>query len=359
MSMLILLANILTLLAFIIHTFIGDRELKLLEPEAGLDEKNEKLEKWTMARCGWHWISFDLLFATIGLALINFTSFFNDEKILLQILSIYFLGYALVWVLTIAISKTFEKNYLKLGQWILLLVISGLIYFGISWDSSHQRPETSSEKASNVEAVGAMKNVMWKGELAGTIDIDTIRNKRGLYGLGPVEYLTGELLIMDGKSYVSTVLTDSTMKVEETFEAKAPFFVYANATMWKEEMLPESITNISQLEAYIDQKTTDSKRPFVFKLEGQVETAIFHVQNLPKGATVSSPEEAHKEQTDYKIENHEVDIVGFFSTEHKGIFTHHDSYMHMHLITSDKAQMGHLDSLTFKKGKMKLYLPKE
>jgi acetolactate decarboxylase len=41
---------------------------------------------------------------------------------------------------------------------------------------------------------GAMKNVMWKGQLFGTIDLDTIFNKQHLYGLGPVEYLTGELL---------------------------------------------------------------------------------------------------------------------------------------------------------------------
>ena len=30
----------------------------------------------------------------------------------------------------IKISKTFKKNFLKLGQWMLLLIISGLIYWG-------------------------------------------------------------------------------------------------------------------------------------------------------------------------------------------------------------------------------------
>jgi drug/metabolite transporter (DMT)-like permease len=83
-----------------------------------------------MARCGWHWVSFDLLFATLGLGLVNFTEFFDNEKTLLQIISVYFLGYAIVWALTISISKAFPKNYLKLGQWMLLLLISGLIYLG-------------------------------------------------------------------------------------------------------------------------------------------------------------------------------------------------------------------------------------
>jgi hypothetical protein len=122
----------LTLLAFAIHTFLGDKDLKVNEPTEEIDKKYQKREKWTMARCGWHWISFDLLFASFGLGLINFTNYFDNEKTLLQILTIYFLGYAIVWTLTIAISKQFPKNFLKLGQWILLLVISGLIYLGIN-----------------------------------------------------------------------------------------------------------------------------------------------------------------------------------------------------------------------------------
>ena len=126
----VLIANTLTLLAFFIHTFMGDRELKIIQPTASMEDWAAKQEKWTMARCGWHWISFDLLFASIGLALINFTDVFDNEKTLLQILSIYFLGYSIAWAFTILISKQFPKKYLKLGQWILLCIISGLIYFG-------------------------------------------------------------------------------------------------------------------------------------------------------------------------------------------------------------------------------------
>jgi len=130
MNIPILIANILTLLAFVIHTFIGDRELKVIEPQDEDDDQFLKREKWTMARSGWHWISFDLLFATIGLGLINFTDYLECERLLLQVLMIYFLGYGIAWLIGILISKRFPNNYLKLGQWILLWVISGLIYIG-------------------------------------------------------------------------------------------------------------------------------------------------------------------------------------------------------------------------------------
>ncbi len=240
-----------------------------------------------------------------------------------------------------------------------ILVIGLTVITLISCNLTEKKSKTKIKNQSIVQVVGAMKNVMWKGELAGTINLDTIKDKNGLYGLGPVEYLTGELLIIDGKSYVSTVTSDSTMAVDETYQVKAPFLVYANQLDWNIEDLPLNIKTIKELEEFVDKKTLDFKRPFVFKLKGHVDSAKIHIQNLPKGTKVSSPEEAHQGQTNYTLKNIEVEIVGFFSTEHKGIFTHHDFDVHMHLITTDRKKMGHLDKVLFGNGNIKLYLPKK
>ncbi|WP_375239705.1 acetolactate decarboxylase [Aurantibacter sp.] len=202
-----------------------------------------------------------------------------------------------------------------------------------------------------------MKNVMWKGELGSSINLDSISDKQGLYGIGPESYLTGELLINNGKSYVSRVTSDSTMLVEQKFDVLAPFFVYANVNKWEEIELPQSIRTIKDVEKYIDEKTIKNKRPFAFKLIGNISKAVIHIQNLPEGTKVSSPDEAHQVQTNYVLKNEDVEVIGFFSTEHKGVFTHHDSYIHLHLITKDEQKMGHLDELEI--NAMKLYLPKE
>ena len=123
-------ASVLTLLAFFVHTFIGDKELQVLEPKRTKEIVKKETVIWTMSRCGWHWISFDLLFATLGLALITFTDILTNEVQLLQIISVYFFGYGIVWLITLAISKSFPKKYVKLGQWILLWTISGLTFLG-------------------------------------------------------------------------------------------------------------------------------------------------------------------------------------------------------------------------------------
>jgi acetolactate decarboxylase len=234
------------------------------------------------------------------------------------------------------------------------LILTGLIVlFFSSYNTSAQ------QRNNNVTIVGAMKNVMWKGQLYGNINLDTIANKGDLYGLGPVEYLAGEILIIDGKSYKSTVTSDTTMKVVETYDIKAPFFSYANISKWTEQTLPDSIQTIQHLEIYLGKLTKNLPRPFMFKLIGAVEQATIHIVNLPKGSKVSSPDEAHQGQKNYKLKNEQCEIIGFFSTEHKAIFTHHDTYLHMHLMTTDRQKMGHLDDVFFKKGTLKLYLPTE
>lgn len=207
-----------------------------------------------------------------------------------------------------------------------------------------------------VQITGEMRNVMWKGQLEGNIHLDTIANKSNVVGLGPLEYLGGEIIIMDGKSYKSMVRSDSSMEVVETFNVKAPFFAHAEISNWSEELLDVDIQTIQQLESFLDNKMSESSQPFMFKLAGFVKEATIHVVNLPAGAKVSSPNDAHKGLVKYQMENKEAEIVGFFSKEHKGIFTHHDTYSHLHLITKDKQMMGHLDELSIEKGKMWLFL---
>ncbi len=208
-----------------------------------------------------------------------------------------------------------------------------------------------------VRLVGEMKNIMWKGQLQGNIYLDSIANKNLLNGLGPLDSLSGEILILDGKSYISRVLTDTTMEVKENFGARAPFFAYAPIAAWITEDLPDSVQTLKQLERFLSERSQATQNPFLFKVSGTVEEATIHVVNLPRGTKVSSPEEAHLGRTFYSLKNEDVDLVGFYSKNHKTIFTHHDTFLHIHLINSKRDKMGHLDDIQFKKKGVKLHLP--
>ncbi|CAN5439076.1 hypothetical protein BH10BAC5_BH10BAC5_27480 [soil metagenome] len=215
-----------------------------------------------------------------------------------------------------------------------------------------------SEKGS-VKISGTMANVMHKGELYGTIDLDTIANKEHLYGIGPVEFLTAEITIADGIPYVSSVAKDGSIAMKESYKEKAPFFVYANIEKWKEIKLAEDVQTLTDLESFLDSSTKDHVRPFAFRMEVTIDSAQIHIVDLPPGTVVKSPDDAHKGQKPFSLANENVELIGFFSTEHQGVFTHHDTFLHVHLITSDKKKMGHLDSMILKKGSAKLFVPAE
>ncbi len=203
---------------------------------------------------------------------------------------------------------------------------------------------------------GAMRNVMRLGQLQATIALDTITPREHLYGMGPVDSLTGEITVWDGTIY-SSVVSGKGMKVQQRTGLKAPFFARARVERWRAVPLPDSVRNMHALEAWL-QHTTDGNA-FFFRLEGVVTHASIHVVNLPKGTKVSSPEDAHKGKQNYEINNTPCDVLGFFSTRHQTIFTRHDTYLHMHLLTKDRRQMGHLDELTIDPGKVKFFLPDE
>lgn len=207
-----------------------------------------------------------------------------------------------------------------------------------------------------VQIAGAMKNVMWKGELGGIIQLDSLCQKPGMYAVGPLEGLAGEILVWDSKPYVSRLAADSSLKVTEMPEARAPFLVYAQVNDWQNRPLPASIKNLADLESYLDSLAKDSEEPFPFLLEGEIKSAKIHCQNLAPGSLVTNPNEAHAGQVNYELGKSKVKILGFYSRHHQGIFTHHDSFMHMHLMTDDSKMMGHIDRIEFESGARELRL---
>lgn len=224
---------------------------------------------------------------------------------------------------------------------ILLFVI--LLLSSTGWYQAANEPVT---------IVGALKNVMRDRQLQGMIQLDTLSPKKGLYGLGPLSFLTGELMLYDGKSYKSQSSSDSTMIVTRSFNAEAPFFVYTRASQWTPLSLDQPISNITDLQRMIDKATTSTVEPFVFTLSGKIEYARVHIQNLSEDH--EPPEDLHSRQMNFTLHNKQVKMVGFFSRNHQGIFTHHDSFLHIHLITADEKIMGHLDEVEFKPEQMTL-----
>lgn len=128
MNIPLVLAHILLVLAFMAHAYAGDRDLQQLRPQA---EASSYFEKWLQARAGWHFVSWDLLLASIGLGLLTWTDYLEPRTLYLQLLVVYLMGAGVAWALTLLLSPKLPGGWWRLGQWGLLWLIGGLVWWGM------------------------------------------------------------------------------------------------------------------------------------------------------------------------------------------------------------------------------------
>ena len=208
--------------------------------------------------------------------------------------------------------------------------------------------QSNGEKASitEVKYSGALRTIM-SGDIEPVISLDSLSSKKNFYALGAIENLKGEIQIFDSKPSNSIVM-DSSLQIEDSYNLKAALLVYAEVKEWNSYETENSTTK-NELEAAIFEiaksNGIDTEKPFPFLLEGTVASLDWHVIDWKGGDTVHT----HKKHTEAglngNLKNKQVQIIGFYSTKHKAVFTHHTTNMHMHFKTDDNSVAGHIDDL--------------
>jgi acetolactate decarboxylase len=204
-----------------------------------------------------------------------------------------------------------------------------------------------------VVPTGAMRNTMFNGQLTGIIQLDSLATP-GTYGIGPLEFLRGEVLVLDGTVFVSTATLESSMAVQQRSNVRAPFFVHQRVAEWTSVALPDSVVDLPLLDAFLTARFASIGRPFAFRMQGTFASVDVHIVDVPLGTIVHGPNDAHRHNKRYQAEGRTLDLVGFFSTQHKAVFTHHDANIHAHAITSERDWMGHVEGMRFEPGRVKL-----
>ncbi len=210
-----------------------------------------------------------------------------------------------------------------------------------------------------VDYSGALKTIM-SGNLEATISLDTLSSKKHLYALGAVENLKGEIQIFDSQPY-NSIVTNNSIGIKDSYTIKAALFVYAEVEKW-DEFTIDDITTKEDLEKRIFETAKSSginvNEPFPFLLEGKVATLDWHVIDWKEGDTVHNHKKHKESGLNGSLKQVDVEIIGFYSTKHTAVFTHHSTNMHMHFRTDDNAIAGHVDELTLGE-QLNLKLPKQ
>jgi alpha-acetolactate decarboxylase len=210
-----------------------------------------------------------------------------------------------------------------------------------------------------VKNSGALRTIM-SGDIQSVISLDTLSNKKHLYALGAIENLNGEIQVFDGKPSNSFVV-DSSLKIINSYKLKAALLVYAEVEEWESFQISNSTTK-SDLEEKIFETAKsngiDIEKPFPFLVEGKVASLDWHVINWKEGDTIHN----HKKHTESGLngilKDADVELLGFYSTKHKAVFTHHTTNMHLHFKTDDNNIAGHVDDLQLE-SQLTLKLPKQ
>ncbi len=210
-----------------------------------------------------------------------------------------------------------------------------------------------------VKVAGALRNIMIEGDLSAHVNLDTL-DKTHLYDLGPVENLKGELVIVDGIIY-STFKEGDKLISQQNKASLAAMLVYSKVEKWKEISLNANINNYTALENLIKQTAKkngyNTEKPFAFKIKSSPSKTAWHVIDWKPGTEHTM--ENHK-QFAYSgtFINEPMQILGFYSTRHKSIFTHHTTNMHVHLLDEVSGTVGHLDDIQID-DLISIYLPEE
>jgi len=210
-----------------------------------------------------------------------------------------------------------------------------------------------------VENAGAMREMFQTGNIEGKTEIANIIPQKNLYAVGPLENLSGEIMIWNGK-VLTSFMNDKSVKVETNPNAKAVFFVWANVEKWREIIVPNTIKTYDELEEFIaesaEKMNLNSTEPFPFLLKGKFQTVEWHINDYKSDGTKLTREKHDLLKYKTKSENKKLEMLGFYSTKHKGIFTHHTRTTHIHATDKMRSFVGHVDELTLN-GNIKIFLP--
>jgi hypothetical protein len=130
MNWLSCLAGLITAVAAIVHGFIGTKEFTQFKPTDG---NASARQSWTQSLAGWHWVSCDLVFATVGFIVIGCTDWIDNESQLLRIAALYFMGTGFGWLMTVAaVGKPVKNRFVVLGQWLICWIVAVVTWFASS-----------------------------------------------------------------------------------------------------------------------------------------------------------------------------------------------------------------------------------
>src|SRR5512139_2815075 len=87
------------------------------------------------------------------------------------------------------------------------------------------------KKEGLVEYVGAQKEIFKTGKATSVVSLEDLAERKGLYAMGPIDGLDGEITIFDSKPYITKVRGND-YTLDKTYKHGAFFLVWTEQANW-------------------------------------------------------------------------------------------------------------------------------
>ena len=227
---------------------------------------------------------------------------------------------------------------------------------------------------------GNFKHMMHTGDTKGQVLLSAVSVAPGVWGVGALAGLKGEIIQVDGKLLVSLGTDPKGAVNPPTASDSAVLWASGQVKDWDSVKVPTDMTQ-AQFESFFTQQATERKidltKPFMFRVTGSYAHLIWHVVTgeTPSGAHgansqhgSTSGQTGHgghgghaNQKSGMKIFRQPVatgQLVGVYSGEKlEGVISHPGEKFHVHYIDNDLKVSGHVDQYNIKANSV-LMLPK-
>jgi acetolactate decarboxylase len=190
------------------------------------------------------------------------------------------------------------------------------------------------------------------GDLRGHVALATLADTPHLYGLGPLEGLRGEVSIFGSEPSIARIELDAVVTAASWSE-RACFLVWAQVESWSERSMQTGRADLDEVArdviALARETGLDPARPFPFRVRGTAAPATFHILDKRDGLP-HNPERHEQAKVRRTLRTAPVELIGFYSRQHRGVFTPRECDVHVHLRTEDGRISGHLEAIRLEPG---------
>jgi acetolactate decarboxylase len=213
----------------------------------------------------------------------------------------------------------------------------------------------------NLRYYGSFKKMMHMvrmKKVVGVVDLKRALSGPHTYAVGAIRGGKGEITVIDNEIWLAYG-NGGLGRIKRRIPGgeQASLVVTAQVRDWQEITVPKQMSE-PQLHDFIVKQAEryglNTKKPFPFLIKGPFQDVKWHVINglNPeftghfKGHGGKPPFIQLKEH----IEQTSGVIIGFYSADVKGVFTHPGESWHLHILIRDKERAGHVDEVVVGKG---------